>query len=77
MQYYPFDSRNTIYKSIFGAIASETSLKLRLLLHKDAKVHNAYLCITKDGEDLCEYRLEPKEFLEDYQFFDNLFYIKI
>ena len=71
MQYYPFDSRNTIYKSIFGAIASETSLKLRLLLHKDAKVHNVYLCITKDGEDLCEYRLEPKEFLEDYQFFDT------
>ncbi len=71
MQYYPFDSRNTLYKSIFGAIASETSLKLSLLLHKDAKVHNAYLCITKDGENLCEYRLEPKEFLEEYQFFDT------
>ena len=65
MQYYPFDSRNTLYKSIFGAIASETSLKLSLLLHKDAKVHNAYLCITKDGENPCEYRLEPKEFLEE------------
>ncbi len=71
MQYYPFDSRNTIYKSIFGAIASETSLKLRLLLHKDAKVHNAYLSIQKDGEDLCEYKLEPKEWLDDYQFFDT------
>lgn len=71
MQYYPFDSRNTIYKSIFGAIASESFLKLRLLLHIDAKVHNAYLCITKDGEDLCEYRLEPKEYLNDYQFFDT------
>ena len=70
MQYYPFDSRNTIYKSVYGAIASESSLKLRLLLHKDAKVKNAYLCITKDGEDLCEYKLEEKEWLDDYRFFD-------
>ena len=71
MNYYPFDSRNTIYKSIYGAIASETSLKLRLLLHKDAKVHKSYLCITKDGEDLCKYLLEPKEWLGDYRFFDT------
>ena len=48
MQYYPFDSRNSLYKSKFGAVAEGESLRLRILLHRDAKVHNAYLVIKKD-----------------------------
>lgn len=71
MQYYPFDSRNSLYKSIYGAIASETPLKLRVLLHKDALVHKAYLCIRNDNDTYFkEYELTAAEWLEDYRFYD-------
>lgn len=72
MQYYPFDSRNIIYKSKFGAIAEGESLRLRILLHKDAKVHNAYLVIKKDGEYQPHHiELTPAEWLDDYRFYDT------
>lgn len=71
MQYYPFDSRKKLYKSHFGAVVSGESLKLRLLLHNDAKCYNAYLRVLKDGEQhFVEYKMTPAEYLEDYRFFD-------
>lgn len=71
MNYYPFDSRNSLYKSIYGAIASDTCLRLRVLLHKDAKVHNVWLCIKNDNDDhFSEYPLSQQEWLEDYRFYD-------
>ncbi len=72
MQYYPFDSRNPLYKEKFGAIAEGESLRLRLLLHRDACVYNAYLVIKRDGETAPHYiELEPKEWLDDYRFYDT------
>lgn len=72
MQYYPFDSRNSLYKSKFGAIAEGESLRLRILLHRDAKVHNAYLVIKKDEEYQPHHiELTPAEWLEDYRFYDT------
>lgn len=68
--YYPFDSRNSLYKSKFGAVASDESLKLRLLLHLDAKVHDAYLCIRKDNEEAVSYKLTPAEYLDGYRFYE-------
>lgn len=70
MQYYPFDSRDKLYKPHFGAVAAEEALRLRLLLHKDAHVHNAFLVIERDGEAPFEVWMEPKEYLEDYRFYD-------
>ena len=71
MNYYPFDSRNSLYKSIYGAIASDTFLRLRVLLHKDAKVHNVWLCIKNDNDNhFSEYPLTQQEWLEDYRFYD-------
>ena len=71
MQYYPFDSRNSLYKSKFGAVAEGESLRLRILLHRDAKVHNAYLVIKKDEEYQPHHiELTPAEWLEDYRFYD-------
>ncbi|MBE6728760.1 MAG: glycoside hydrolase family 13 protein [Ruminococcaceae bacterium] len=70
MQYYPFDSRNRLYKSVYGAVASEFSLGLKVLLHKDAKVHNVFLFVNKDGtDDYVRYNLEPEDWLEDYRFY--------
>lgn len=72
MQYYPFDSRNKIYKSVYGAVASGENLRLRLLLHKDAAVYNAYLRITNDANGkIEEIELNPKEWLDEYRFYDT------
>lgn len=70
MNYYPFDSRNPLYTNIIGAMASGETLRLRLLLHKDAKCYSAYVCLQRDGETPWEIKLEPREWIEDYQFFD-------
>ncbi len=68
--YYPFDSRNPLYKSKFGAVASGESLKLRLLLHNDARVHEAFLCLRRDGEETKYIKMEPADWLEGYRFYE-------
>lgn len=72
MQYYPFDSRNLLYKSKFTAVASGESLRLRLLLHRDAKVYDAFIRLKRDNSNQLEERkLTPSdEWLEDYRFYD-------
>ena len=71
MNYYPFDSRNSLYRSHLGAVPSGKSLKLRLLLHKDACVYNAFLRLANDSDNLIfETPMTPAEFLGDYQFYD-------
>ena len=72
MQYYPFDSRNKIYREKIGAIAEGEALRLRLLLHNDAHVHEAFLILRKDEWDNpWHIKLEPREWLEDYRFYDT------
>ena len=67
MQYYPFDSRNTLYKSEYGAIASNSNLRLSVLLHNDAKASKVFLCIRKDDSNvLCEYEMSEDYNIEDY-----------
>ena len=72
MNYYPFDSRNSLYRNKFGSIAEGETLRLSLLLHKDAQVYEAYLRIREDAADnFTELRLTPGEWLEDYQYFNG------
>ena len=67
MNYYPFDSRNSLYRNIFGSVAEGETLRLSLLLHKDAQVYEAYLRIREDADNnFTELRLTPGEWLEDY-----------
>lgn len=71
MNYYPFDSRNPLYKNRIGAAVEGTALTLRLLLHKDAYVSRAFLRIRDDRKNTVdEVELCPKEWLEDYRFYD-------
>lgn len=72
VNYYPFDSRNNLYRSYLGAVPANESLRLRLLLHKDACVYDAFLRIVNDSDNsLCEVKMSPtNEWLYDYQFFD-------
>lgn len=67
MNYFPFDSRNQLYKSVYGAVASNQGLRLRLLLHKDALVDCAFLRVKKDGEEnFTEHKLNSAETFGDY-----------
>ena len=69
--YYPFDSRNKLYKSKFGAVAEGESLRLRLLLHKDIGVNSAYLRINKDmTKDIHETNMIRSYVIEDYCTFE-------
>ncbi len=70
MPYYPFDSRNSLYQSHIGAVASGTTRMLRLLLHRDACVQEAFFRIKDDKNgQFCEYRMEPGDWLEDYRYY--------
>ena len=72
MNYYPFDSRNPLYRNKFGSIAEGETLRLKLLLHKDACVHNAYLMIREDSQsDFMELRLNASEWLEEYRYYQG------
>lgn len=71
MNYYPFDSRNSLYRSHLGAVPAGETLRIRLLLHKDACVYSAFLRIVNDNHNnVCEIPMTPAEWLCDYQFFD-------
>ena len=70
MNYYPFDSRNPIYKDKLHAIAEGENLRLKVLLHRDACVHNAFLMIKKDGEGFRQIWLKPTDYLEDYRYYE-------
>ncbi len=71
MNYYPYDSRNSLYRSHLGAVPAGESLRLRLLMHKDACVYDAFLRVVNDSDNsLCEIKMQPCEWLGDYQFFD-------
>ena len=71
VNYYPFDSRNSLYRSHLGAVPAGETLRIRLLLHKDACVYSAFLRIVNDNHNnVCEIPMTPAEWLCDYQFFD-------
>ncbi len=71
MNYYPYDSRNNLYRSQLGAVPADQNLRIRLLLHKDACVYDAFLRIIDDDNNLLsEVQMQAAEWLGDYQFFD-------
>ena len=71
MNYYPFDSRNSIYRDKIGALAEGETLRLKVLLHKDAKVHNVFLLIRNDNEENTkEVLMQGTDWLCDYRFYE-------
>ncbi len=72
MNYYPFNSRNSLYCNKLGSIAEGETLRLRLLLHRDAHVWEAFLKIREDFADSEQtLRLTPTTWLEDYRFYEG------
>lgn len=70
IQYYPYNSRNSLYRSKIGAVASGETLKLRLLLHKDACCNNVYFLYREDSGQVQEHLMTPCEWLYDYRFYE-------
>ena len=71
MNYYPFDSRNPLYRNKLGALAEGENLRLKLLLHNDAKIHTAFLVITNDATNQTrEIEMSAGDWLEDYRFYE-------
>ncbi len=72
MNYYPFDSRNSLYRNKFGSIAEGETLRLSLLLHKDACVYEAFIRICEDAsEEFAELRLTEGDWLGDYRYYNG------
>lgn len=58
MSFIPFKSRETFFKSKFGSINSGEEITFRLLMPRYFNISAAYFMVQKDGEDLCEYKME-------------------
>ena len=71
MNYYPYDSRNSLYRSHLGAVPAGESLRLRLLLHKEARVEKAFLRMVNEADNsVCELPMTSAEWIGDYRFYD-------
>ncbi len=71
MNYYPFDSRNILYRNKLGALAEGENLRLKVLLHKDANVQAVHLILKCDhsGEEK-RYEMSPADFYDNYRFYE-------
>ncbi len=71
MQYYPFDSRNPLYRDKLGALAEGETIRLKLLIHNDAHVHSAFLKLRNDkGKKIEELRMTAGDWLENYRYYE-------
>lgn len=71
MNYYPYDSRNSMYRNKFGALAEGENLRLRLLLHNSNNIKSAFLKIQNDSTfETLEIPMTPTQPLEDYRFYE-------
>ena len=48
MKFIPYDSRDILYKSPFGAVSDSETVTLRVLLHNDAQPQKVYLILRED-----------------------------
>lgn len=49
MKCIPFDSRDILYKSPFGAVSEQETVTFRLLLHNDARCSDVFMKLREDG----------------------------
>ena len=69
--YYPFDSRNQLYKSKLSALAEGEPLRLRLLLPDNIGIGRAYLLLRNDTTgNLDKISMKRGEKKEDYDFWE-------
>ncbi|MCR4593603.1 MAG: glycoside hydrolase family 13 protein [Clostridiales bacterium] len=57
MNFIPFQSRDSFFKSIFGSIPNCTDLHLRILMPRSFNCNGAFFMLKKDGEDFTEHQM--------------------
>ncbi len=71
MNYYPFDSRNPLYKSKFGALAEGENLRLKVLLNNDAQAKSVFLIIQNDTTgNWREIPMTPSDYLDNFRYYE-------
>ena len=71
MKYIPYDSRDTLYKSVFGAVEAGNNVTFRLLLHRDAKVKEAFFLLRADDGGYLPYKMaETGAYDENYNWYE-------
>ena len=71
MNYYPFDSRNPLYKNKFGALAEGENLRLKVLLHKCVCPQAVFLTFKNDKTgEWTDIPMSQADVLEDYRFYE-------
>ncbi len=71
MNYYPFDSRNPLYKNKFGALAEGENLRLKVILHKCAQAHSVFLTVKNDTTgEWTDIPMPEAGYLDDYRFYE-------
>lgn len=72
MKFIPFDSRDILYKSPFGAVSDGTPVTLRLLLHNDAHCSGAFVKIHEDaGREQFILLTAGETFDKDYRWYST------
>ena len=72
MKFIPFDSRDILYKSPFGAVSDGTPVTLRLLLHNDAHCSGAFVKIHEDaGREQFILLTAGETFNKDYRWYST------
>lgn len=57
MDFIPFNSRDTFYKSKFGAVKTGEQFRLRLILPRSFSATAAYFMLRRDDGDFCEHKM--------------------
>ena len=57
MNFIPFQSRDSFFKSIFGSIPTCTDLHLRILMPRSFNCNGAFFMLKKDGEEFAEHKM--------------------
>ncbi len=66
MKYIPYDSRDTLYKSPFGAVKEDEKTTVRLLLHDDALCSAAFIKLREDSGREQFIELTPTEYYDEF-----------
>ena len=66
MKFIPYDSRDILYKSPFGAVSSSETVTFRVLLHKDAQPQKVYLILREDQGHEQYIELLPADRYDDF-----------
>ena len=74
MKYIPYDSRDILYKSIFGAVSDKDTVRFRLLLHRDAEVYSVYMKIKNDVGAEQNLEMKAAEWYDDNYRWYECFY---